>query len=112
MMVDGVVQVEGTVKIDNSGMLKTYKDIAIKAYDSGNTKEAYQYFLKVLELDPTDYQSIFFKGMCQGWDTTLARPRVSEAVPAYQQSIRYIPNEIAQKVKAIFAGELTRLISA
>ena len=112
MMVEGVVQVEGTVKIDNSGMTKTYKDMAIKAYDSGNTKEAYQYFLKVLEIEPKDYQCIFYKGMCQGWETTLARPRVGEAVAAYQQAIQYAPVEIAQNVKELFITELTRLMSA
>lgn len=112
MMVEGVVQVEGTVKIDNSGMTKTYKEMAIKAYDSGNTKEAYQYFLKVLELEPKDYQCIFYKGMCQGWETTLARPRVGEAVAAYQQAVQFVPTEIAQKVKVLFITELIRLMSA
>lgn len=112
MMVEGVVQVEGTVKVDNSDKVETYKDMAISAYNAGNTKEAYQYFLKVLEINPTDYQSIFYKGMCQGWETTLGRPRVGEAVAAYHQAERHIPEAISQKVKEIFIGDLVRLMSA
>lgn len=112
MMVEGVVQVEGTVRIDNSDKVETYREMAINAYNSGNTAESYKYFLKVLEIDPTDYQSIFYKGMCQGWETTLARPRVGEAVAAYQQAVRHIPNEIAQRVKEVFISDLTRLMSA
>ena len=112
MMVECVVQVEGTVKVDNSDKEATYKDMAINAYNAGNTKEAYQYFLKVLEINPTDYQSIFYKGMCQGWETTLARPRIGEAVAAYQQSVPYIPTEISQKIKEVFIVDLTRLMAA
>ena len=112
MMVEGVVQVEGTVKIDNTDNAKRYKDMAIQAYGSGNTSEAYQYFLKVLELVPTDYLSTFYKGMCQGWETSLARPRVGEAVAAYHQAESYIPQEIAQTVKVTFIKELIRLMSA
>ncbi len=112
MMVEGVVQVEGTVKIDNTDNAETYKNMAIQAYDSGNTAEAYQYFLKVLELVPNDYLSIFYKGMCQGWETSLARPRVGEAVAAYHQAEEHIPQEIAQTVKVAFIKDLIRLMSA
>ena len=112
MMVEGTVQIEGTVKIDNSDKVDTYREMAINAYNSRNTSEAYKYFLKVLEIDPSDYQSIFYKGMCQGWETTLARPRVGEAVAAYQQAVQHIPDGISQKVTALFISDLTRLMSA
>lgn len=112
MMIEGVVQVEGTVRIDNSDKEETYRNMAISAYNAGNTTEAYQYFLKVLEINPTDYQSIFYKGMCQGWETTLARPRVGEAVAAYHQVECHIPSEIAQTMKEVFISDLVRLMSA
>lgn len=112
MMVEGTVQVEGTVKIDNSDQLKTYKDMAINAYNNGSTKEAYQYFLKVLELDPQDFQAIFYRGMCQGWESTLANPRIGEAMNAYQQASSLIPEEIGQSVREIFIGDLINLINA
>lgn len=112
MMVEGVVQVEGTVKVDNSDKEATYKGMAINAYNSGNTKEAYQYFLKVLEINPTDYQSIFYKGMCQWWETSLANPRVGEAVAAYYQAEHLIPEESSQTVKTAFIEDLIHLMSA
>ena len=84
MMIEGTVEVTGTVKVDNTDKLETYKEIASNAYDAGNTDEAYQYYLKVLEIDPKDWQAIFYKGMCQGWKSTLAKPRVDEAIMGYQ----------------------------
>lgn len=112
MMVEGTVQVEGTVKIDNSNQLGTYKDMAINAYNNGSTKEAYQYFLKVLELDPKDFQAVFYRGMCQGWESTLANPRVGEAISAYQQASTLIPEEIGQSVRELFITDLINLIDA
>ncbi len=110
--VEGTVEVKGTVKIDSTDKVETYKEMAINAYSAGNTSEAYEYFLKVLEIDPTDYQSIFYKGMCQGWQTSIARPRVGEAVAAYHQAEEYIPPEIAQKIKELFISDLINLMSA
>lgn len=112
MMVEGTVQVEGTVKIDNTDQAKTFKDMAINAYNGGNTKEAYHYFLKVLEIDPSDFQSVFYKGMCQGWETTLARSRVGEAINSYYQAMNLVPDEISKSVSELFVNELTNLISA
>jgi len=112
MMVEGTVQVEGTVHIDNSNNLDSYKELAINEYNSGNTDGAYQYFMKVLEIDPTDYQSLFYKGMCLGWKSTLANPRISEAVAGFQQAYKYIPSEISQKVSELFLSDLINLITA
>ncbi len=112
MMTGGTVRINDTVKIDNSDKIETYRKIAINAYNSRNTSEAYTYFLKILEIAPTDYQSIFYKGMCQGWETTIARPRVGEAVAAYYQAVQHIPNEIAHSVKVIYIGDLIRLMTA
>lgn len=112
LMIEGTVQVEGTVKIDNSDMVETYRDMAHNAYVAGNTEEAYQYYLKVLEIDPTDYMSIFYKGMCRGWQTTIANPHISEAMAAYQQAEQYIPKEIEKETKELFAAELINLMES
>lgn len=80
MMVEGTVQVEGTVKIDTSDKVNTYKQIAISAYNSGSKGEAYQYFLKVLEITPSDYECVFYKSMCQGWQANLMNMRANEVI--------------------------------
>lgn len=66
MMIEGTVEVTGTVKVDNTDKLETYKEIASNAYDAGNTDEAYQYYLKVLEIDPKDWQAIFTRECAKG----------------------------------------------
>lgn len=112
LMNESIVQVEGVVKVDDTDKVATYKEIAINAYNSGNTKEAYQYFLKVLEINPTDYQSIFYKGMCRGWETSLLKPHVAEAVNAYHQAVKYIPDDISKATKITFVNDLISLMSA
>ena len=116
MMVEGVVQVEGTVKIDNTAQIENYRNLAFNAYNAGSTDEAYNYFMKVLEIDPADYQAIFYKGMCLGWKTTLATPRIQEAMNAYYQALEILPHNFeessSQKVKVLFSVELVGLIGA
>jgi len=113
MMVEGTVQVEGTVKIDNTDQAKTFKDIAINAYNAGSTQEAYTYFLKALEIDPTDFQTVFYKGMCLGWESTLASPHINEAVNAYDQAVKLISdNEATQTIKELFVSDLVNLMTA
>lgn len=118
MMVEGVVKVTGTVKIDNTEQLNKYKELAQKAYKAGSTDEAYNYYLKVLEITPTDYEAIFYKGMCIGWTSTLLTPRVDEAFSAYVQALENIPHEgegsaeLALSLMKLYSIELSRLLSA
>ena len=118
MMVEGTVEVTGTVKIDNTDQLNKYKELAQKAYEAGSTDEAYNYYLKVLEITPTDYEAIFYKGMCIGWTSTIAVPRVDEAFNAYVQAIENIPHEdeetseLAFSIMQLYSVELARLLRA
>lgn len=61
MMIDGVVNIQGTVKLDNTKLIDNYLSISRNAYDSGNSKEAEEYANKVLEIDPTNYKALYLK---------------------------------------------------
>ena len=111
MMIEGTVEVKGSVKVDDSEKESIYKDIAINAYNAGNTKEAYQYFLKVLEINPADYHSLFYKGMCQGWEMTSEKERVGEAVAAYHLAVKHIPEEKVPETKETFISYLAALMA-
>ncbi len=118
MMLEGPIEVTGTVKIDNTDQLNKYKELAQKAYEAGSTDEAYNYYLKVLEITPTDYEAMFYKGMCIGWTSTIAVPRVDEAFNAYIQAIENIPHkdeetsELAFSIMQLYSVELARLLKA
>lgn len=67
MMVEGTVDVKGTVKIDTSSELQNLYEIARRAKDSGNNEQAEKYYDQILVKDPSsweaNYYAVYFKAM-------------------------------------------------
>lgn len=93
MMIEGTVEVTGTVKIDNAASINNYLDMAKNAYGSNNNSEAEAYANRVLELAPTNYQAWLVKGKAAGWQSTLANPRFPECISAFTNALKYAPEE-------------------
>lgn len=92
MMVEGTVEVQGSVQIDNSNMVSTWMKMAESAADAGNNKEAYEYYTKVLEVEPSNWRAIFGKGKAAAWQSTLGNSRTSELYQAVNTAINIIDN--------------------
>ena len=60
MMFGEVVEVEGTVKIDNSTKLSNLYELARRAYDTGDTEYAIKYYEEILLIDPNSWEAQFF----------------------------------------------------
>ena len=90
MMVEGVVEVQGKVQVDNTNMVETWMKLGLNAANSGNSKEAYDYFTKVVEVEPKNWRAIFEKGKAAAWQSTLASPRTAELYQAIKRSIEII----------------------
>jgi DNA-directed RNA polymerase subunit M/transcription elongation factor TFIIS len=60
MMVEGTVNVEGTVKIDTSSELRNLYEIARRAKDSDNAENAEKYYDMILVKDPTSWEATFY----------------------------------------------------
>lgn len=60
MMVEGTVNVEGTVKIDTSSELQNLYEIARRAKDSDNAENAEKYYDMILVKDPTSWEATFY----------------------------------------------------
>lgn len=60
MMVDGTVDVKGTVKVDTSDELKNLYEIARRAKDSGNSENAAKYYDMILVKDPSSWEANFY----------------------------------------------------
>ena len=80
MMVDGTVEVAGTVKVDDSAKIANYYTMAENAYKAGNQKEAEQYCNKIIEIDPTHAEAWLLKGIVSGWQSTVANLRMDEFI--------------------------------
>ena len=67
MMVEGTVDVKGTVKVDTSDELKNLYEIARRAKDAENSDNAAKYYDMILVKDPgsweANYYVIYFKSM-------------------------------------------------
>lgn len=80
MMVEGTVEVAGTVKVDDSSKIDNFFTMAENAYEAGNQKEAEQYCNKIIEIDPTHAEAWLLKGIVSGWQSTGAKLRMDEFI--------------------------------
>lgn len=60
MMVEGTVDVKGTVKVDSSDELKNLYEIARRAKDSDNSENATKYYDMILVKDPSSWEANFY----------------------------------------------------
>ena len=62
LMIEGTVEVVGTVKIDNSDKVENYYILAEKSYETDHFNEAENYCNKILEINPEYYKAWILKG--------------------------------------------------
>ena len=60
MMVEGTVDVKGTVKVDTSDELKNLYEIARRAKESNNSANAAKYYDMILVKDPNSWEANFY----------------------------------------------------
>ena len=60
MMVEGTVEVKGTVKIDDSLEFKNILELARRAKKAGNVEDALKYYEMILIKDPNNWEASFF----------------------------------------------------
>lgn len=103
MMVEGTVEVAGTVKVDNSGLISSYLQMAENALEAGNNEEAELYANKIIEIDPRSSQAWFIKGNSSGWQTTGRNNRYPESIVNWINAYTFAADdkklELAEKIK-------------
>lgn len=75
------------MRVDNSHMTETRMKMGLTAAQAGNNKEAYDYFTKVVEIEPDNWRAIFEKGKAAAWQSTLANLRISEMYQGIQMTL-------------------------
>ena len=60
MMIEGTVEVTGSVRIDNSGNLEKALKNARRAKDDNNSELAEKYYEEVRNIDPDNWEAVFF----------------------------------------------------
>lgn len=111
MMIEGTVQVAGTVRVDNSGKIGNYLMMAGSAFGVENYKEAEEYANKVIEIDPQNPEAWYIKGKAAGWQSTLGKIRLTESVQCWGNAVAYSGNN-RQKYQQQIADDISKLIQA
>ena len=112
MMVEGTVDIKGTVKVDDSDKISNYLLMAKNAYEAENKKEAEEYCNKIIEVEPNNYEAWFIKGKAAGWQSTLAKIRIEETVNCFVKAIENAPKDKCEEIKADAAKETESLSMA
>jgi tetratricopeptide (TPR) repeat protein len=83
--------------------------LAKSALQSNNVKEAYDYYNKVLELNPTHYEAWLGKAESAGWQSTIAEPRLRETMNGVETAIKFAPENLKGKIRLRSADILNRV---
>lgn len=102
MMVEGTVDVKGTVKVDKSQDAKNLVQLAKDAIDSVNGDEAYSYANRALETDPSNAEAWLVKMKAAGLIATLGDMKVLDVINAGKKAIEYSNKELEKDVYSFY----------
>lgn len=112
MMIEGTVNVAGTVQVDDTGKIQNYLELSQNAYESGNGETAFNYANKALEIDPQNYQAWIAKMKAIQFLSTFGKLRLVEVIEAGNNAILYSPDNKTEEVEEeVYLYELRRALS-
>jgi tetratricopeptide (TPR) repeat protein len=85
-----------------SGNASNFFELATAAAAAGNYAEAYDYYTKVLEIEPQNAEAWLGKATAAGWLSTLSDFRFSEMMVGIEQAIKFSSEE--QREHILLAG--------
>ena len=109
MMVEGVVEVTGTVKVDKTDSVANLLKLAENALSAKNLKEAVEYANRVLEIAPENYKAWVIKGKAAGWQSSVANNRFSESIECFIKAVDNVPENEADEIKKDVVFEMIEL---
>lgn len=111
MMVEGTVEVSGTVKVDSSDELANLYQIARRAKDGQNSEDAMKYYSMILVKDPNSWEAsfyvVYFRAMgCKIANIKSAANSVNNCLVSVFRLIKDHVPEKAEREKAIYEVSL------
>lgn len=78
------------VPVDNSRMIDTWLRMGTTAAEAKNYQEAYEYFTKVVEVDPKNWRAVFGKGEAGAYQSTIENSRIPELYQGIRMALKII----------------------
>lgn len=73
MMIEGTVDVTGTVKVDSSGELQNLYELARRAKTDNNSENAQKYYDQILVKDPSSWEANFYSTYYQSMNCKIGQ---------------------------------------
>ena len=92
MMIEGTVNVTGTVKVDKSDEMDNLSVLAERALKEGNYESAEHYYDSILKINPENWRANFYKSFCSTMQSKLINlaSRFYTTLNAAQSSVQII----------------------
>jgi len=112
MYCGGNVIVRQAIQLASGVNVANLIELAKAAASANNPKEAYDYYTKVLEYDPTNAAAWAGKGEAAGWMSTVKNIKTTEMIVGFNQAIKYTPDSDKQSMKVHCADAINRVVKA
>ena len=109
MMIEGTVEVAGTVQVDRGSETANLISLADSALEGGNPEEAYSYANRALEIDVNNWQAWAYKAKAAGWSSTLRNLRVAEMLTSFSTALEKAPERERKELKIEWSGDMLRI---
>jgi len=108
MMIEGTVEVSGTVKVDKSGELDNLLVLAERALKEGNYESAESYYDNILRMDPDNWRANFYKSYC-----STMQSKIANVVSNFYTTVRTATSSIGiiVKEKPVDTEAVTEILS-
>ena len=99
MMIEGTVEVTGTVKVDNSATIANYIELAESALKGANGQSVLEYTNKALEVDPQNSRAWILQMQAFEKIAQLQNPRTSEVITAGKNAVQFAKAEEKESIE-------------
>jgi tetratricopeptide (TPR) repeat protein len=112
MYCGNTVIVREAVELAGQANAENYLALADAAAAAGNHEEAYGYYTKILEIDPSNADAWFGKATAAGWLSNVINIRTGEMIAGLNNAIENTPEDQQTSVKQKAVVALLRVIDA
>lgn len=88
MMIEGTVEVTGTVQIDRNNEIENKLKNAIREFEANNLNIAFSLLSDILNIDPNNYEAIIYKALALGWQTSINNPKIAIVTREFQRAFQ------------------------
>lgn len=94
IMLEGIVNVHGSVKIDHSSDIQNLLKNADMTFNTNNYSESFKLYSQVLSIDPENAHAIFYRAISSAWQSTVKDCKITEVELAAKQSFQIQHNRL------------------